>query len=99
MRFQMRPGAPVFSEGLSTYADMLDPASSDERREAACRRLLTAVERQATIEAWKTEDRYVQERLPDRYGVEWKTTLHGAALETVAELLSNAIQEFEAATA
>lgn len=91
LRFQCRPGAPMFLAGISTYHDMLDPASPDAARCAACACMLPAVDRQVGIETWRAEEALARIPGGDRPGPEWRTTERGAALEAIAELLRRAI--------
>ena len=74
---------------------MLDPAADDERRRAACAGLLPHVRRQAENERWRAEGERARILPSDPYRQEWRTTRHGAALETVAELLEVALASFE----
>lgn len=87
LRFQCRPGAPMFLAGISTYHDMLDPDAADAARCAACACLLPAVDRQVGIETWRAGEALARIPGGDRPGPEWRTTERGAALEAIAELL------------
>lgn len=95
-RFQSSRDAPFFSPGLQQYEDLFDPNSSDERRLDACRRMLSAVERNAELERLTFEVRGKDRRERDPYRREWRTTKHGAVLETIAEILTTAIAHLEA---
>ncbi|WP_299821417.1 hypothetical protein [uncultured Jannaschia sp.] len=97
IRYQNHASAPVFSAAISTYADMLDPASTDARRLAACRSMLAGVLRQAAQERLAGEAVHAQDRPVDPYGLEWRITLQGAVLEAIARLLRDAVAAFEAA--
>lgn len=96
LRFQPAPGGVVFSRSMTTYHDMLNTSASDARKLGACRSLLASVRRQAEMEEWKARSEIGVPR-EDLYGHEWHTTLRGAALETVAEQLDDAIAAFHAA--
>lgn len=95
--FLNRPGAPILSPAVTTYADMLDPASTDERRRRACAGLLPHVRRQADLERWRGEEERARGPAVNPYGREWVTTERGAALETVAEFLEAAVAVVDAA--
>lgn len=95
IRFQFRPGAPVFSAGISTYGEMLNPSGADDKCNAACAHLLPAVERQAVIEGWKGAEERLMRRAEDPFGLEWRTTERGAILETAAELLRAALSRYQ----
>lgn len=97
LSFQTRPGAPFFLPGVSTYHDMFDPVASDEKRHTACKAMLPSVARQVDIERWKCEEARAVIPESDPYGLEWCTTHRGAALETLADLLREAIGLYEAA--
>jgi len=97
LRFQTSPGAPVLLPSVTTYNDMLDPGASDAARRAACSRLLPAVERQTELERWRHEEAQANAPARDPRGREWCTTLRGAALETVADLLRAALADFATA--
>ena len=62
LKFQTRPGAPIFMPGITTYQAMFDPAASDDERRAACNAMLPAVRRQVELERWKGEDARVSIR-------------------------------------
>lgn len=96
LRFQVRPGAPMFLPGLSTYHDMFHPDGTDVARFSACKRMLPAVERQTLVESWKGEEAFALNGPTRPHRFERHTTLRGAALETAAELLRQAIDRFHA---
>ena len=97
LRFQGRPGTPMFLFGLSTYHDMFDPDATDVARFLACKRMLPAVERQKVVESWKAEEALALNGPMKPHRLEWHTTLLCAALETVADLLREAIDRFRSA--
>lgn len=99
IRYRHHDGAPIFSAAISTYADMLDPASTDARRLAACHAMLAGLLRQLAQERLVGEAVHAQDRPVDPYGLEWRITQRGAALEVIARLLQEAIRAFEAAEA
>ena len=94
--FQTGPGKPIFGSALSTYHEMFDPQSSDERRLGACRRYLEPVKRHADLEELQSELHRLPGRL-DPYGRELSTTLRSALLRVVLADLADAVHCFEAA--
>lgn len=97
LKFQTSPGGPFFSYGLSTYDDMLNPASSDAQRLAACCSMLRAVRRRAEYERFIGEEKWREQRSLDPYGLELRTTRHGATLDMVADVLADAVAAFQEA--
>ena len=94
LRFQVNPGAPMFSPGISTYADMLDPASTDERRLATCYRYVDAVQEAKIIERHRAAEQERGCAMLDPYNVELRTTLRGALLDVLSGYLANAVVNF-----
>ena len=94
--FRAHAGAGVFSPSMSTYHDMLDPSATDTARLAACRAMRHQVLRRADVERLDGEATHARLRPVDPYGLRWRTTRDGATLETIACLLSAAIEIFEA---
>lgn len=92
--FQAHQAAPVFSPSVSTYHDMLNPNGTDAARLAACWAMRHHVLRRADAERLQGEATYVRLRPVDPYGHRWRTTRDGAALETIASMLSSAIELF-----
>ena len=97
VRYQHHAAAPVFSAAISTYADMLDPVSTDPRRLGACRSMLAGLLRQTEQERLLGEAAHVRDRPVDPYGLDWRITLRGAVLETIVGTLEDAITAYEAA--
>jgi len=93
--FLAHEAAPVFSPSVSTYHDMLDPDGTDAARLAACWAMHRHVLRRVNAERLHGEATYARVRPVDPYGHCWRTTRDGAALETIACMLSTAIQLFE----
>lgn len=96
INFRAHADAVVFSPSMSTYDDMLDPSATDSARLAAYRAMRHQVLRLADVERLEGEATYARLRPVDPYGLRWRTTSHGATLETIACLLSAAIEIFEA---
>jgi hypothetical protein len=94
LRFQVNPSAPAFAPGISTYADMLDPASTDERRLAACYRYVDAVQEAQVVERHRAAEQERGSAMLDPYNVELRTTLRGALLEVISGHLANAVMSF-----
>ena len=94
--FRAHAAAVPFSPSLSTYHDMLDPAATDAARLAACRGMHHQVRRRAEAERLEGEATHARVRPVDPYGLRWRTTRDGATLETIACLLSAAIEILEA---
>jgi len=94
--FRVHAEAVVFSPSMSTYDDMLDPSATDAARLAACRAMRHHVLRRADVERLDGEANHARLRPVDPYGLRWRTTPDGATLETIACLLSAAIEIFEA---
>jgi hypothetical protein len=95
VRFQRDPAAPILSYGISTYADMLDPSATDERRLAACYRYVDPVQEAKIIERHRALEQNRSFSKPlDPYGVELKTTIKGALLDVVSGHLANAVTSF-----
>ena len=92
--FQAHEAAPVFSPSVSTYHDMLDPDGTDAARLAACWAMHRHVLRRADAERSRGEATHARIRAVDPYGHRWRTTRDGAALETIACMLSSAIELF-----
>ena len=97
IRFQAFAGAPFFSPGLQQYDDLFDPDGSDARRLDACKRMLEAVRRNAELERLSFEVKHADHRSVDPYGLEWPTTSRGAVLQTIADLLEDAVERLEVA--
>jgi hypothetical protein len=93
--FRAHAGAEAFPPSMSTYHDMLDPAATDAARLAACRGMRQQVCRRVESESLDGEAAYARQRPIDPYGLRWRTTHDGATLETIACLLSAAIEIFE----
>ena len=93
--FRVHAAVETFSPSMSTYHDMLDPAATDAARLAACRGMHQQVCRRVKVERLKGEAAYACHRPIDPYGLRWRTTQNGATLETIARLLSSAIESFE----
>ena len=93
--FRAHAAAVPFSPSMSTYHDMLDPAATDAARLAACRRMHQQVCRRVEVERLEGEATYARQRTIDPYGLRWRITHDGATLETIACLLSNAIDSFQ----
>lgn len=91
-RYQSRPDAPVFSAGISTYADMLDPASTDQRRCAAAASVLCSIDHVVSHDIWQYRKMAARKARVGLEHNEWQTTLRGAALETVRDMLSKALR-------
>ena len=96
IHFRAHAAAETFSTSMTTYHDMLDPAASDAARLEACRRMRRQVRRRAAAERLEGEAAHARLRPIDPYGLRWRTTPDGATLETIACLLSAAIEIFEA---
>ncbi|MRU16502.1 hypothetical protein FDP25_13750 [Roseovarius sp. A21] len=96
--FQAHQAAPPFSPSVSTYHDMLDPNGTDAARLAACWAMQHHVRRRAEAERMHGEAAYARLRPVDPYGHRWRTTREGAALETIASMLSSAIELFSSST-
>jgi len=95
INFRAHAGAVIFSPSMSTYHDMLDPSATDSARLAACRAMRQQVLRRAEAERLDGEATHARIRPVDPYGLRWRTTPDGASLETIACLLSAAIEIFE----
>ena len=93
--FRAHAAAEPFSPSMSTYHDMLDPAATDAARLAACRGMHQQVCRRVEAERLDGEAIHARQRPIDPYGLRWRTTPDGATLETIACLLSAAIEVFE----
>ena len=96
MKFRAHASAPAFSPSMSHYHDMLDPAATDSARLAACRTMRECVLRQAHIEDLDGEATYVGCRPMDPYRLHWRTTREGATLFMIGQILTTAIEAFEA---
>ncbi|SFQ47374.1 hypothetical protein SAMN05421853_106249 [Roseivivax halotolerans] len=94
--FRAHAAAEAFSPSMSTYHDMLDPAATDAARLAACRGMRQKVCRRIAAERLDGEAAFARRRPIDPYGLRWRTTPDGATLETIASLLSAAIESFQA---
>lgn len=94
--FRAHAAAEPFSPSMSTYHDMLDPAATDAARLAACRGMHQKVCRRVEAERLEGEAIHARQRPIDPYGLRWRTTRDGATLETIANLLSAAIEAFQA---
>lgn len=94
LRFQVNPSAPIFGPGISTYDDLLDPASTDERRLATCYRYVDAVQEARIIERHRAAEQERGSAPLDPYKVELRTTLRGALLEVISGHLANAVTSF-----
>ena len=92
--FQAHEAAPVFSPSVSPYHDMLDTNGTDAARLAACRAMHRHVLRRVEAECVQGEATHARLRPVDPYGHRWRTTRDGAALETIACMLSSAIELF-----
>ena len=97
LNFRAHDAAPMFSNSMTTYCDMLDPEASDAARLSACRAMLRHVRRRLEVERLEGEAIYARNRPPDPYGLHWQITPHGATLDAIARLLSDAVAIFEAA--
>lgn len=95
--FKPSPAGPSVGPSLQSYHDMLDPQTTDAHRRAACESLAPAVLSAVVVEREKGKVAHANERAPDPYGANWRTTERGAALEMIAKLLASAIETFEAA--
>ena len=96
IRYRVHGGAPVFSPAISTYHEMADPAAAPEKRLAACRRMLEAVQRHIVVELIQADEQPEPFR-DDPYGIELGTTERGAILEMIAVMLEVAIGALEGA--
>ena len=94
--FRAHAAAETFSPSMSTYHDMLDPDATDATRLAACRGMHRQVCRRVEVERLEGEASHARLRPIDPYGLRWRTTPDGATLETIACLLSAAIEAFQA---
>ena len=94
--FRAHAAAEPFSPSMSTFHDMLDPAATDAARLAACRGMHRQVCRRVEVERLEGEASHARLRPIDPYGLRWRTTPDGATLETIACLLSAAIEAFQA---
>lgn len=94
--FRAHAAAEAFSPSMSTYHDMLDPAATDAARLAACRGMHQQVCRRVEVERLEGEATHARVRPVDPYGLRWRTTRHGATLETIACLPLASIKIFEA---
>ena len=92
--FQTHQSAPVFSPSVSTYHDMLDPKATDADRLTACWTMRQHVLRRVEAERLHGEATYARLRPVDPYGQRWRTTRDGAALQTIASMLSTSIEIF-----
>lgn len=97
MKFRAQASAPAFSPSMSHYHDMLDPAATDPARLAACRTMRECVLRRAHVEDLDGEATYAGLRPVDPYRLHWRTTREGATLWMIGQLLTTAIESFEAA--
>ena len=95
LRFRVHSAAPSFSPSVSHYHDMLDPYAEDSVRLSACRNMRAHVWRRAQAEKEKGEERHLRDRPADPYRLEWRTTETGAAMELIADILSEAIRNYE----
>ncbi len=93
--FRTHAAAEPFSPSMSTYHDMLDPTATDAARLSACRGMQQKVCRRLEVERLEGEAIHVRQRPIDPYGLRWRITREGAALETIARLLSTAIESFQ----
>ena len=93
--FRAHTAAEPFSPSMSTYHDMLDPAATDAARLAACRGMHQQVCRRVEVERLEGEASHARQRPIDPYGLRWRITPYGATLETIALLLSDAIESFQ----
>ncbi|MHA7849519.1 hypothetical protein [Roseovarius sp.] len=96
INFRAHAAAVPFSPSMSTYHDMLDPTATDAARLSACRGMHQQVCRCIEVECLEGEANHARVRPVDPYGLRWRTTHHGATLETIAHLLSAAIEAFQA---
>ncbi|MGX0879402.1 hypothetical protein ACSSV4_004111 [Roseovarius sp. MBR-154] len=96
INFRAHAAAEPFSPSMSTYHDMLDPAATDAARLAACRGMHQQVCRRIEAERLEGEATYARQRPIDPYGLRWRIPRDGATLETIACLLSTAIESFQA---
>ncbi|MGX9854565.1 hypothetical protein ACR03S_03840 [Limimaricola variabilis] len=97
IRYQVRSAAPMFSAGISTYDDMLDPTSTDDRRLRACIAMRAALLRSVRLEELIAEGQWDHDIRRDPHGQEWRITPRGAVLEAIADLLDLAIADYVAA--
>jgi hypothetical protein len=56
IRYRVHGQAPVFSPAISTYHEMVDPSAPPEKRLAACRRMLEAVQRHIVVEQIRADE-------------------------------------------
>ena len=94
IRYRVNAQAPAFGPSLPTYHNMADPAAPPEKRLAACRRVLSGVQRHVVVEQVKAEDQPEPYR-EDPHGIEFGTTERGAILEMIAATLEAAIEALE----
>ena len=94
--FRAHTAAVPFLPSMSMYHDMLDLAATDAARLAACRGMHQQVCLRVEVERLEGEATHARVRPVDPYGLRWRTTRHGATLETIACLLSTSIKIFEA---
>lgn len=99
IRFRAHAAAPSFSTSMSHYHVLLGAESSSAERLASCRTMLTCIHHHLIVEELAANAKFATERRPDPYGAEWKITSRGAVLQVIADLLSEAIREFEDALA
>ncbi|MET4129712.1 hypothetical protein [Roseovarius sp. MBR-6] len=93
--FRAHAAAETFSPSMSTYHDMLDPDATDATRLAACLGMHQQVCRRVEAERLDGEANHARQRPIDPYGLRWRITRDGATLETIARLLSAAIESFQ----
>lgn len=92
--YRVNAQASTFGPLISTYHDLADPAAPQDRRLAACQKMLEPIRRHVIVEQVRAADS-PKPFHTDPHGVEFRTTERGAILELIAAILEAAIDAFE----